>query len=109
MARRTSERMMADRDTGNRPLLPLPKAAEFLHLSVEAVQAMVEAGYLSPSRIGIDGPEFPLVDLKAFLARNADNGSGNDLLGLEFDGEPQALLDALGRRCDEMARRSYDI
>lgn len=100
---------MADRDTGNRPLLPLPQAAEFLRLSVEAVQAMVDAGYLSPSRIGVDGPEFPLVDLKAFLARNDDNGSGNNLLGIEFDGEPQALLDALDRRCDEMARRSYDI
>lgn len=100
---------MSDHDTGNRPLLPLPKAAEFLRLSVDAVQAMVGAGFLSPSRIGVDGPEFPLVDLKAFLARNADNGSGNDLLGLEFDGEPQALLDALDRRCDEMARRSYEI
>jgi PAS domain S-box-containing protein len=100
--------MMADRDTGNRPLLPLPKAAEFLHLPVAAVRAMVDTGYLRPSRVGAEGPEFPLVDLKAFLARNADNGSGN-ILGLDFDGDPQALLDALGRRCDEMARRSYDI
>lgn len=100
---------MADRDTGNRPLLSLPKAAEFLHLPVEAVRAMADTGYLSPSRVGPDGPEFPLVDLKAFLARNADNGSGNNLIGVDFDGEPQALLDALDRRSDEMARRSYDI
>lgn len=101
---------MADRDTGNRPLIPLPKAAEYLQLPISAVEAMTEAGYLTAARSGPDGPEFPLVDLKGFLARNADNGSGNNVLGLDFDeGDPQDLLDALDRRSDEMARRSYDI
>lgn len=105
---------MAEHNTGNRPLIPLPTAAEYLQLSVTAVQGLTEAGYLRPARHGDDGPEFSFVDLKAFLARNADNGSGNNVLDFDFDfgidgADPQDLLDALDRRTDEMARRSYDI
>jgi PAS domain S-box-containing protein len=101
---------MAERETGSRPLIPLSKAAEYLHLPAQAVAAMTEAGYLSPSGMGPDGPEFLLVDLKSYLARNADNGSGNHLLSHGFDGAaPQDLLDGLGRRTDEMARRSFEI
>ncbi|MBA3653986.1 MAG: PAS domain S-box protein [Actinobacteria bacterium] len=103
---------MADRETGNRRQLTLPEAAEFLHMSEEAVRALVGAGYLAsaaadapPDRLG-----FPMVELKAFLARNADYGSGN--LFDAFDTEtadPRALLEALDGKSEEMARRAYDI
>ena len=103
---------MAERDTGNRPLLKLPEAAELLSLPPTAVLALAEAGYLTPAAAGPEGPEFPLVDLKAYLARNADNGSGNMLDAFAADGEgtdPQALLDALDGKSEEMARRAFDI
>src|SRR5581483_6512649 len=88
---------MADRAPDPRPLVTLPEAAELLQLPIEAVQALVGAGYLTPS-----GGELALVDLKAFLARNADNGAGT-AIGLEagFAGrgaDPQDLLDALDGR-----------
>jgi len=95
-------------DRASRSLLTLPEAADYLHLPVEAVRALVGANYLAP-REGPDGPAFPLVDVKAFLARNADNGTGN-LFDVESGGaDPQALLDALDGRSDEMARRAFEI
>jgi PAS domain S-box-containing protein len=95
-------------------VLPLSEAAELLRLPPTAVEALVGSGYLVPSAKGPTGPEFTLPDLKAFLARNADNGSGNlwraephlDDLGRV---DPQDLLDALDDRADEMARRVFDI
>src|SRR6185437_7492087 len=65
---------------------------------------------------------FPLSDVKAFLARNADNGAGADMITaalavtvaagatespVELD--PQELLDALDGRAPEMARRAFQI
>src|SRR5688572_4722326 len=102
---------MAERDTGNRPLLKLPEAAELLSLPPAAVLALSEAGYIMPAAAGPEGPEFPLVDLKAYLARNADNGSGNlfDAFDVEEATDPQALLDALDGKSEEMARRAFDI
>lgn len=100
---------MADRDTGSRPLLTLEEAAAYLNLSSDAVRSLAAAGYLRASAGDSESPGFPLVDLKAFLARNADNGSGN-LLDFGADAaDPAALLDALDGRSDEMARRSYEI
>lgn len=100
---------MAERNTGNRHLLPLPEAAEMLQLSVGAVEALVGAGYLAPAEQGPKGPEFPVSDLKAFVARNADNGSGN-LFSIEPSSvDPQDLLDALDGKSEEMARRALDI
>ena len=102
---------MSDRGTGNRPLVTLPEAAELLHLTTDAVRALVGAGYLQPGAgDATDDPLFPLVDLKAFLARNADNGSGNLLEALERDSaDPQDLLDALDGKAEEMARRAFEI
>ena len=101
---------MADRDTGSRPLLTLEEAAQYLNLSAAAVRSLAAAGYLRPSEgIDAEAPAFPLVDLKAFLARNADNGSGNLLDFAPDAADPAALLDALDGRSDEMARRSYEI
>src|SRR5215831_10119294 len=98
---------MADPNTGNRHLLPLAKTAEMLRLSPDAVEALVGAGFLMPARRGARGPEFSLSDIKAFLARNDDNGAGN-LFEFGADGsltpapssgseiiDPQDLLDAL--------------
>lgn len=101
---------MPDHDTGNRPLVTLPQAAAYLHLPVDAVRALVDADFLEPSMEDADGaPLFPLVDLKAFLARNADNGAGN-LVVAEPDGaDPQDLLEALDGRSEEMARRAFEI
>ena len=100
---------MPDRNTDNRHVLPLPEAAAMLQLSVEAVEAMVSAGYLAPVAPGALLLEFPVSDLKAFQARNADNGSGN-LFSIEpASVDPQDLLDALDGRSDEMARRALDI
>jgi PAS domain S-box-containing protein len=103
---------MAERETGSKRQLTLAEAAEFLQLPTESVRALVGAGYLAPADATAP-PEallFPLVELKAFLARNADYGSGN-LLD-RFDAEPadpKALLEALDGKSEEMARRAYDI
>jgi PAS domain S-box-containing protein len=101
---------MTERDTGNRPLVTLAEAAQLLNVPVDAVRALLAAQYLSAAREGADGPEFALVDLKAFLARNADNGAGNLLDALERESaDPQALLDALDGKSEEMARRAFEI
>ena len=108
---------MTDRDTGRSPL-PRDEAAAYLGLPPEALEALVAGQFLptaSPSnQPGGDGQaagdlQFRLVDLKAFLARNADYGSGN-LLHLEADDpDPQALLADLDARSDEMANRAFEI
>lgn len=102
---------MSDHDTGHRPLVTLPEAAEYLHLPVEAVQALVGARFLEPvaGATDLSGTMFPLVDLKAFLARNADYGTGNLIFDDPDAADPQALLDALDGRAEEMARRAFDI
>ena len=104
---------MPERDTGNRPLVSASEAAEYLGVTVETVEALASASFLSPGRVGPDGPEFRYGDLKAFLARNADSGAGNlgqslAELGME-DADPQELLGALDVRSEEMARRAFDI
>jgi PAS domain S-box-containing protein len=99
---------MAERQGSAR--LDLSEAAEVLRLPVATVEALVGAGYLVPSARGPGGPEFLLGDLKAFLARNADDGSGLDLFARATEAaDPQALLDALDGRSEEMARRAYDV
>lgn len=94
----------------NSARLGINEAAEVLRLPVATVEALVGAGYLVSTGRGPEGPEFLLGDLKAFLARNADDGSGLDLFAEATDAaDPQALLDALDGRSDEMARRAYDV
>ncbi|MGH2683876.1 MAG: PAS domain-containing sensor histidine kinase [Actinomycetota bacterium] len=89
--------------------MTLPEAAVVLQLPVEGVRALAGAGYLTPSAEGPDGPRFALGDLKAFLARNVGDDAGDDLF-MEDPGsvDPQALLDALDGRAEEMARRAFD-
>ncbi|HEY3810050.1 MAG TPA: PAS domain S-box protein, partial [Acidimicrobiales bacterium] len=102
-------------------LLAIDEAAAVLDLPVPAVEALVGSGYLVPSRVARSGPQFPLSDLKAFVARNAENGSGalllDRVLGTEgpeaggFDNplDAQDLLDALDGRAAEMANRVFHI
>jgi len=98
-----------------------------LDLPTVAVEALVGSGYLVPTRIGEAGPELPLSDVKAFLARNADNGAGSDMItaalaatartpatmesaaDAQVELDPQELLDALDGRAPEMARRAFQI
>jgi PAS domain S-box-containing protein len=104
---------MPERDTGNRPLVNASEAAEYLGVTVETVEALARVSFLTPGRQGPDGPEFRFGDLKAFLARNADSGSGNlgkDMFDFDVDdADPQQLLDALDGRSEEMARRAFEI
>src|SRR5579864_3267528 len=108
-------------EPNTRHLLPLAETAEMLHLPPEAVEALVGANYLLPADRGPRGPEFSLSDVKAFLARNADNGTGN-LFEFGADGslspsslsssdviDPQELLDALDGRSEDMAKRAFEI
>ena len=66
------------------------------------------AGYLRPVETEPD-ERFAEADLKAFLARNADNGSGNLFTGNGGSVDPDELLRALDGRSDEMARRALDL
>jgi PAS domain S-box-containing protein len=77
-----------------------------LRLPVEAVRALVAAGYLPSSGDEGAGPSFSVYDLKSFLARNAEGGTGILLSG---DVDPTELLEALEGRSAEMARRALDI
>jgi PAS domain S-box-containing protein len=100
---------MSDRSTGNRPLVTLPEAAAYLNLPVDAVRGLLAARFLEATDEGSDGPLLALVDIKAFLARNADNGAGNLMLTDRDGADPEALLAALDGRSEEMARRAFDI
>lgn len=101
---------MTSRSTGRPHLVTLAHAAELLGLPVESVRALGTSGYLAPVlEPGEDEPAFTLGDVKAFLARNADNGSGNLFLTDDGGTEADDLLDALDDRCADMGRRAYDI
>jgi len=96
-----------DGTAGNPRVIELPEAARLLGLSEEGVTALVGAGYLR-STDG-DAARFALGDVKAFLARLADSGVA-DIFSEDRDSvDPQALLDALDGRSEEMARRAFDI
>lgn len=95
---------MAER-TGKR-VLGIEEAAAFLSIPAEAVRALVSQDYLNPAELHDDGPLFAVSDLKGFMARNT---SGDDLFADELGADPQALLDALDGRSEEMARRAFDI
>ena len=100
---------MSERNTGNRPLVTLPEAAAYLSLTTEAVRDLLHAQYLEATEETGKGPMLALVDVKAFLARNADNGAGNLVVTAPDEADPEALLAALDGRSEEMARRAFDI
>jgi PAS domain S-box-containing protein len=104
------ESKLADR---NVTMLPLNEAAALLRLPSSAVEALVSGGYL-PRAQGPDGLTFPLSDLKAFVARNDDNGAGNlwnaPSLPAQLDEvDPRDLIDGLDGRSEELAGRLFDV
>lgn len=109
------------------PPLDLGSAAAVLGLPPAAVDAMATAGYIAAHRDDEGRLRFPASDLKAFVARNADNGSGAGILEqvldppesagsapadrpsgsgpVSDDMKPEELLDLLDGRAELMARR----
>ena len=74
-------------------------AARVLEIDPVAVEHLARAGYLRPAHDGVDGLRFATSDLKAFMARNADNGSGNLFLSEPVAVGAGDLLEALDGRC----------
>lgn len=85
----------------------LDEAARLLEMPPDGVRGLVEAGYLASQNGSPD--TFVLGDLKAFIARNADNGSGNLFLTEPSAVDPGALLEALDGKAPQMARRAFEI
>lgn len=100
---------MSSRRTERPNFLALDEVAAALNVSLEAARSMLHAGYLTPAEIRPDGPLFAPSDVKAFVARNADNGSGNLLLPDSPDADAGDLLEALDGRALDMAHRAHDI
>jgi PAS domain S-box-containing protein len=94
---------------GKSRLVGLDEAASLLDLTPEGVNSLVAAGYLPAASDDPDIPRFAIGDLKAFVARNADSGAGNLFDNEGEPADPQALLEALDGRSEEMARRAFDI
>lgn len=96
---------MTEPDSRARRTLSFAEAAAMTQLTEPTLRALAAAGFLAT-----DGDTVALVDVKAFVARNADNGAGDLLRTLEAESaDPQELLDALDGRAPEMAQRSLEI
>ena len=102
------------------PSLDLLSVAATLGLPAAAVEALATGGYLASRRDSGGQVRFAPTDVKAFLARNADNGSGAGLLDqvlrpvqpapdrtgpAQDDMQPEELLGLLDERAEQMARR----
>src|SRR5439155_26883004 len=74
--RPASNRVGVTQGQGRPRLVDLPEAASLLRLSEDGVEALVGAGYLRPTPDDKGSPRFAVGDLKAFVARNADEGAG---------------------------------
>jgi hypothetical protein len=93
--------------------LDLDAAAEVVAISPGALRALAGAGYVVAARDDRAGPTFAMADLRAFVARNATNGSGvgvpaniedvRTLNGATPDLEPQELVELLDERAEHMA------
>ncbi|MEA3076870.1 MAG: hypothetical protein QOF60_1778 [Actinomycetota bacterium] len=100
---------MTSRSTGKPNLLPLHEVAALLRLPASTVEELAAAGYLPAPEDGPGGPAFNLGDVKGFIARNADNGSGNLFLAEAGAADAADLLEALDGKAELMARRAYEI
>lgn len=100
---------MANRET-NRRELTLGETAEWLGLLPAAVQSLAFVGFLSASSDDAEGqPRFDLADVKAFAARNADDGAGFLSFDEEEPADPQDLLEALDGESESMANRAFEL
>ncbi|HWE57085.1 MAG TPA: hypothetical protein VG435_16365 [Acidimicrobiales bacterium] len=88
-------------------ILDLQTAAEYVDVSPFALKSLVTAGYVDASRNSDAQLRFTMSDLKAFVARNSDNGSSVDLPGdLVLPAlEPSELVELLDDRAEHMALR----
>lgn len=94
-----------DGPAGKPRVIDLTEAAGMLGMSSEGVRALAAAGYLASN-----GPDrFALGDVKALHARIADEHGADLVMDDPTRVDPQALLDALDGRSEEMARRAFDI
>jgi hypothetical protein len=108
----------------NPTVLTLDEASDLLELPRGAVEGLALRGYLAALPGRDQGLRFQLSDVKAFLARNAENGAGTGLIqlalaprpadphaGQAVDGEldPGALVQLLDDRAEEMACRVFKI
>ncbi|HVM07817.1 MAG TPA: ATP-binding protein [Acidimicrobiales bacterium] len=104
---------MSSRSTDSPHLLTLRAAAELLELTEHAVESLTTSGYLPIVLVegpaGNAEPHIALSDVKAFMARNADNGSGNLLFEEDDSADAADLLEALDGRCGQMAERALEI
>lgn len=99
-----------DASAGQPRVIDLDEAARLLSLSEEGVVALATAGYLPAVRSNAPSAiQFALGDVKALHARMTDDIRAEDLFDEGASVDPQALLDALDGRSEEMARRAFDI
>src|SRR5438045_2096950 len=96
-----------DGSAGQPRVIDLDEAAMLLAMSREGVEALVAAGYLPVA--GPDVDAFALGDVKALHARMSDDVRYDVVVDDPTRVDPQALLDALDGRSEEMARRGFDI
>lgn len=94
--------------------LPLPAAARALGLPLEAVEALIAAGYLRALPNASGERTVEINEIKAFTARNT--ADGRDVVDLRFEAgseslesSTEALLAALRERSEDMASRAFDI
>ena len=95
-----------DGQAGSPRVIDLGEAARLLSLSTDGVHALAAAGYLTPVA---DGNSFALGDVKALHARMTDDVADSTIFGDPARVDPQALLDALDGKSEDMARRAFDI
>ena len=100
-----------ERDTGNLHELSVEEVARILGLPADAVTGLAAAGFLAPAGADPDTgrPSFAMPDVKAFQARNAENGTGFLAFSGETKADPQELLAALDGESEDMARRAFDL
>jgi hypothetical protein len=85
------------------PLVDLDAATAVTGLSKASLEDLAAAGYLAAA--AAEPLRFRSPDLKAFVARNADNGSGPSLLIPPPEIEPDELVALLDARAGHMADR----
>lgn len=94
--------------------LPLDAAAAALALPISALGALIAAGYLRALPNADGSRTIELTELKAFIARNIDDG--RDVIDLRVDEQGTVavfdeddLLRALAERSEDMAARAFDV
>lgn len=94
-------------DERNPQSLDLYGAASVVGLPPATLAALAGAGYVAVSGDPGDGGSFQLPDLKAFVARNADNGTGGFVPPppRPADLQPEELVGLLDQRAEHMAMR----